>query len=194
MIHYRDLLYLFQQFHIAEIRLCSAFLCHRWHCIECTRVCWYINMYTDIYVFIFMYVLNYFLLVLSCSVVSLCDPMDCSSLGSSVHGASPDKNTGVGCHALLQGIFPTQGLNPGLPHCRRILYCLSHQGSPVVRYRIYSSKNSFIPSGTGVISLKWCQFFLAISLFFWKTSVFWRLAKKTLQTGSCRPSCLLKIG
>ena len=60
--------------------------------------------------------------VLSCSVVSLCDPMDCSSPGSSVHGDSPDKNTGVGCHALLQGIFPTQGLNPGLPHCRLTLY------------------------------------------------------------------------
>ena len=40
------------------------------------------------------------------------------------------KNTGVGCHALLQGIFPTQGLNPGLPHCRRILYHLSHQENP----------------------------------------------------------------
>ena len=34
---------------------------------------------------------------------------------------SPDKNTGVGCHFLLQGIFPTQGLNPGLPHCRQLL-------------------------------------------------------------------------
>ena len=43
---------------------------------------------------------------------------------------SPGKNSGVGCHALLQGIFPTQGLNPCLPHCRRILYCLSYQGSP----------------------------------------------------------------
>uniref|UniRef100_A0A8B9YL87 Nucleophosmin n=1 Tax=Bos mutus grunniens TaxID=30521 RepID=A0A8B9YL87_BOSMU len=38
--------------------------------------------------------------------------------------------TGVGCHALLQGIFPTQGSNPGLLHCRQILYHLSHQGSP----------------------------------------------------------------
>ena len=37
---------------------------------------------------------------------------------------------GVGCHALLQGIFPTQGSNPGLPHCGQILYHLSHQGSP----------------------------------------------------------------
>ena len=45
---------------------------------------------------------------------------------------SPDKNTGVGCRALLQGIFPTQGLNPGLPQCRQILYHLSHQGNPAL--------------------------------------------------------------
>ena len=50
--------------------------------------------------------------------------------GSSVHGDSPGKNSGVGCHALLQGIFPTQGLNLGLLHCRWFLYHLSHQGSP----------------------------------------------------------------
>ena len=40
------------------------------------------------------------------------------------------KNTGVDCHFLLQGIFLTQGSNPGLLHCRQILYCLSYQGSP----------------------------------------------------------------
>ena len=57
---------------------------------------------------------------------TLSDPMDCSPPGSSGHGDSPSKNTGVGCHALLQGIFPTQGSNPGLQHCRRILYLLSH--------------------------------------------------------------------
>ena len=57
-------------------------------------------------------------------------PMDCSSPGSSVHRDSPGRNTGVGCHALLQGIFPTQESNPGLLHCRQILYQLSHQGSP----------------------------------------------------------------
>jgi len=56
--------------------------------------------------------------------------MDCSLPDSSVHGDSPGKNTGVGGHALLQGIFLTQGLNPGLPHYRQILYHLSHQGSP----------------------------------------------------------------
>ena len=42
---------------------------------------------------------------------------------------SPSRNTGVGCHFLLQGIFPTQGSNLGLPHCRQTLYQLSHQGS-----------------------------------------------------------------
>ena len=56
--------------------------------------------------------------------------MDCNVPGASVHGDSPGKNTGVGCDALLQGIFPTQGLNPGLLHSRQILYHLSHQGSP----------------------------------------------------------------
>jgi len=43
---------------------------------------------------------------------------------------SPGQNTGVRSRSLLQGIFPTQGWNPGLPHCRQILYQLTHQGSP----------------------------------------------------------------
>ena len=43
---------------------------------------------------------------------------------------SPGQNTGVGGLSLLQGIFPTQGSNPGLPNCRQILYQLSHKGSP----------------------------------------------------------------
>ena len=60
---------------------------------------------------------------------TLCDPMDCSPQDSSVHGDSPGKNIGVGGHALLQGIFPTQGLNPDPPHCRQILHRLSHLGS-----------------------------------------------------------------
>ena len=59
--------------------------------------------------------------VLSRSVVSnSCSPMDCSPPGFSVHGD---------CHALFQGIFSTQGSNPGLPHYRWILYHLNHQGS-----------------------------------------------------------------
>ena len=61
--------------------------------------------------------------------LTLCNPTDCSPPGSSARGGSPGKNTGVGCHALLRGIFSTQALNPGLSHCRQILYQLSHQGS-----------------------------------------------------------------
>ena len=51
------------------------------------------------------------------SCLTLCNPMDCSLPGSSLQRASPGKNTGVGCQALLQGIFPNQGSNPGLQHC-----------------------------------------------------------------------------
>ena len=47
---------------------------------------------------------------------------------------SLDKNTGVGSHSLLQGIFPTQGSNLGLSYCRQILYCLSHQGSHTLHF------------------------------------------------------------
>ena len=57
-------------------------------------------------------------------------PWSCGPPDSSVHGDSPGKNTGVGCHALLQGIIPTQRSNSGLPHCRRNLCHLSHHRSP----------------------------------------------------------------
>ena len=56
------------------------------------------------------------------SCLTLCDPMKCSPPGSSVHGDSPDKNTGVGCHSLLQRIFPIQGSNLRLLHHRQILH------------------------------------------------------------------------
>ena len=65
------------------------------------------------------------LLLPSCLI--LCDSMGYSLQGSSAHGDSPDKNNGVGCHAILRGIFPTQGSKPGLPLCRQFLYCLSQQ-------------------------------------------------------------------
>ena len=78
--------------------------------------------------------------------LTLYDPMECSLPGSFAHEDSPGKNTGVGCHALLQGIFPTQGSYPGLPHCRQILYHLgffTQQGNPISytpQYKIKSSK------------------------------------------------------
>ena len=62
---------------------------------------------------------------LSC-VQLFCNPMDCSPPSSSVHGDSPGENTGVGCHFFLQGIFPTQGLNPSLLHWQEDSLPLSH--------------------------------------------------------------------
>ena len=64
------------------------------------------------------------------SCLTLCNPMSCSPAGSSVLGDSLCKNTGVGCHVLLQRIFLTQGSNQGLPHCKWIIYCPSHHASP----------------------------------------------------------------
>ena len=58
------------------------------------------------------------------SCPTFCDTMDCSLPGSSSWD-SPGKNTGVGCHVPFQGIFPIQGSNPGLLHCRLILYRVS---------------------------------------------------------------------
>ena len=69
------------------------------------------------------------------SRLTLCNPVDCSPPGSLCPWDSPCKNTGMGCHALLQGIFLTQGSNPGLLHYRQILDHLNHQGSLVNFYK-----------------------------------------------------------
>ena len=60
---------------------------------------------------------------------TLCHSMDCSPPGCPVRGDSPSKNTGVVAVPSSRWIFPTQGSNPGLPHCRWIVYRLSHQAS-----------------------------------------------------------------
>ena len=57
---------------------------------------------------------------------TICDPMDFSLTGFLHPWDFPGKSTGVGCHFLLQGIFPTRGSKPGFPHCRQMLYRLSH--------------------------------------------------------------------
>ena len=70
-------------------------------------------------------------------LATLSESESCSVMSESLwhHGLyspwnSPGQNTGIGSCSLPQGIFPTQGLNPGLPRCRRVLYQLSYQGSP----------------------------------------------------------------
>ena len=78
------------------------------------------------------------------SCLTLCDPN------------SPGQNTGVGSCFLLQGIFPTQGSNPGLPHCSQILYQLSHQGSLRIMAWVaypFSSGSSRPRNWTGVFCI-----------------------------------------
>ena len=79
--------------------------------------------------------------------LTLCSPMDCSPPGSSVHGILQGRI--LGCHFLLQMIFPTQGSNLNLLHCRQILYRLNHQRSPAYMYMrvclcVYIHKNEGI--------------------------------------------------
>ena len=76
---------------------------------------------------------------------------------------SPGQNAGVGSLSLLQGIFPAQGLNPRLPHCRWILYQLSHQGSPIkctVQYKMhlkcYAISTPSISETFHRVKLKFC--------------------------------------
>ena len=76
---------------------------------------------------------------------TLCDPTHCSPSGS-VCGDSPGKNSGVGCHALLQGIFLTQGSNPGLPHRRWVLYQLNYLGS--LTPALFYTNGPFLPETT----------------------------------------------
>ena len=92
-----------------------------------------------IWVFFLQYVIHPILQAFVCLVTqsgpTLCNPLDCSPPGSPVHGDSPGKNTGVGSHPLLQGIFPIQGSILGLLHWRWIIYHPSHQGS--LCYQLY---------------------------------------------------------
>ena len=71
-------------------------------------------------------------LLLSSGRSVVCDPTDWSPPGFSVHGIFPGKNTGMGCHSLLQAIFPTQGPNPRLLHGQADSSPLSHQEVPVI--------------------------------------------------------------
>ena len=93
--------------------------------------------------------------------------MDCSPADPSLHGDSPGKNTGVGCHALLQGIFPAQGLNPSLPHCRRILYQLSYQGSPKANLVSLGKKRRMQVTGY------WDKPACLLTLWFWRQQPDW---------------------
>ena len=79
-------------------------------------------MFTKLIVVIISQYMYVSVLAYICNLLTLYSPWN-----------SPGQNTGVGSCSLLQGIFPTQGSNSGLSHCRWILYQLSHQGSPRIR-------------------------------------------------------------
>ena len=91
------------------------------------------------------------------SCPTFCDPMDRDS---------PGKNNGVGCRAFPQGIFPMQGSNSGLQHCRPILYHLSHQGSPRILEWYPFSRVSSWPSNQTRVSCLASWFFTS-----WATKV-----------------------
>ena len=80
-------------------------------------------------------------------LLTLCDPHGLYSPWNSL-----GQDTGLGSLSLLQGIFPAQGSNPGLPHCRQILYQLSHKGSPrILEWVAYSFSGRYSPRNqTGV--------------------------------------------
>ena len=81
---------------------------------------------------------------------TLCDPMDCSPPGSSVHEDFPDKNTGGGCHFLLQGFFSTQGLKLYLLrflHWQADSLPLSYPGSPLLPK---------VPSNSKILKFSYC--------------------------------------
>ena len=94
---------------------------------------------------------------------------------------SPGQNTGVGSLSLLQGIFPTQESNPVLPHCRGILYQLSHKGSPKllewVAY-LFSKGSSQLRSGTAVSWIAGRFFTNWATREAWKSSILWQKSTK----------------
>ena len=91
---------------------------------------------------------------LEVKVAQLCptfwDPMDCNLCPWN----SPGKNTGVGSHSLLQGIFPTQGSNPGLPHFRQIIYHPGHQWSSTNTLKALPKKRPMWPQMSFMFLLK----------------------------------------
>ena len=126
---------------MAAVTICSDFgakenkVCHCFHCfpIICHEV-----MGPDATILVFWmlsftptFSLSFFIKRLFCSSLSAIREYPWNS---------PGQNTGVDCHGLLQGIFPTQGLNPGLPHGRQILYQLSYKGSPNLPHTIGNSR------------------------------------------------------
>ena len=113
----------------------------RWHCLA---HCWWgliwnslIGAFCSFYI-IFFYHEKAKLVTYSCP--TLCDCMDCSPPWFPVHEILQARILESGSYSLLQGIFLTHGSNPGLLHCRQILYHLNHQGSPFLLHILLMHK------------------------------------------------------
>ena len=114
-----------RQYYMCQITIIQASDRVKFILSQCLHYSWILYFCLDSLLYMW-------LCVCACSIMTLCDSRACSPPSSSDPWNSPGKNTGVGCHSLFQGIFLTQGLNPGLLHCRQLLYHLSHQGSSYV--------------------------------------------------------------
>ena len=117
-----------------------------------------LEIYSDINFFVLLHMTKFLLLNIRVYIVYICMKWNKSESRSVVfnssraHGLcgpwnSPGQNTGVGSLSLLQGIFPTQRSNPGIPHCRQIFYQLRHKGSPYMSVQFSRSvvSNSLRP-------------------------------------------------
>ena len=110
-----------------------------------------------------------FLCSVAKSFLTLCDPMDCRSPGSSVHGTLLGKNTGVGCHFLLQEIFPNPGIKPVSPALAGRFFATEPLGSPVKTIGLIEKRHTWTINHLFKIfyvtlSLSWVTF-----LTFWVT-------------------------
>ena len=91
-------------------------------CLAKHNLNWFETIYTHTYTYMYIYI--FFVVLVAQSCLTLCDPMVCP-------WNSPGRNTGVGRHSFLQGIFLAQGSNLGLLHRRQILYHVSYQANPI---------------------------------------------------------------
>ena len=104
---------------------------------------------------------------------------------NSVVWNSPGQNTGVGSLSLLQGIFPSQGPNPRLPHCRQILYQLSHKGTPGILGWVtypFSSRSPWSRDQTRVSCVAGQFFTNCVIRDLWESSL--KLVSKRLISGT----------
>ena len=113
---------------LGKMYFCQALLLFRTTKLECLNNYIHISITTQAIKIGFPLTIGFSMAKVKEKFAQLCPTLRPHGLHSPWN--SPGQNTGVGSLSLLQGIFPTQGLNPGLPHCRQILYQLSHTNTP----------------------------------------------------------------